>query len=180
MIFHIKASQTQNKSQGHKRSAERQKAMAAPGTNPAEKALQTMNEQHFEKMRILFRVAHSIAKKSRPFKDYTWILDLHEATHGISLGEIYRNDKGSTDSSVREAEIMYVRYSDKENISNKFLALKNIPHANAENLTQLIENTLKEYRGFTDANLYEKMVGFGADGTSVNMGCHNGIGARLK
>ena len=48
-----------------------------------------------------------------------------------------------------------------------------------KNLTQLIENAVKEYGGFTDANLYEKMVGFGADGASVNMGCRNGIGARL-
>ena len=59
---------------------------------------------------------------------------------------------GSTDSSICEAEIMYVRYSDKGKISNKFLALKNVPRANAENLTKLLENTLKEYGGFTDEN----------------------------
>ena len=163
-------------------------------------------------MRILFRISHSIAKKGRPFSDYAWSTDLHEVTHGVSLGKTYRNDKacrtfigyiaeaerlalvedlqkapfystltdGSTDSSVREAEIMYVRYSNHGKISNKFLALRNIPRANAENITTLIETTLKEYGGFTDANLYMKLVGFGADGASVNMGCHNGIGARLQ
>ena len=183
--FHVKSLQTHHKSQGHKRCAEREKAMAAtPGTNPAERALQSMNEQNFNKLRILFRVAHSIAKKNRPFQDYIWSLDLHEAMHGISLGETYRNIKacrnfvlyiaevermamvevlkkvpfysilsdGSTDSSICEAEIMYVRYSDKGKISNKFLALKNVPRANAENLTKLLENTLKEYGGFTDEN----------------------------
>ena len=68
---------------------------------------------------------------------------------------------------------MYLRYSDKGKISNKFLALK-------RTITQSIETTLKRHGGFTDANLYQKMIGFGADGASVNMGCHNGIGARLK
>ena len=39
---------------------------------------------------------------------------------------------------------------------------------------------LKEYGGLTDENLYQKLVGFGADGASVNMGCYSGIGARLQ
>ena len=211
--FHIKALQTHLASERHKRCAEHQEALAAtPGTNPAERALEAMNHQDFEKMRKLFRISHSVAKKGRPFIDYIWSVDLHEVTHGISLGKTYRNDSacrifvgyiaeterialaeaikkapfysvltdGSTDSSVREAEAMYVRYSNHGKISNKFLALKNIPHANAENVTNLIETTLKEYGGLTDENLYQKLVGFGADGASVNMGSHSGIGARLQ
>ena len=62
--FHIKALQTHLASEHHKRCAEHQKALAAtPGTNPAERALQAMNHQDFEKMRKLFRISHSIAKK---------------------------------------------------------------------------------------------------------------------
>ena len=169
-----------------------------------------MNHQDFEKMRKLFRISLSIAKKGRPFTDYIYSVDLQEVTHGILLGETYRNDRacrifvgyiaeterialaeaikkapfysvltdGSTDSSVREVEAMYVRYSDHGKISNKFLALKNIPRANAENVTNLIETTLKEYGGLTDENLYQKLVGFGADGASVNMGSHSGIGCQ--
>ena len=65
--FHIKALQTHGKSEGHKRCADHQKAAAAPpGTNPAERVLQAMNQQHFNKMRTLFRVSHSIAKKVDP------------------------------------------------------------------------------------------------------------------
>ena len=161
-------------------------------------------------MRILFRISHCIAKQGCPFSDYVWSADLHKVTHAISLGKTYRNDKacrtlfgfiaeteqlaldlkkapfystlrdGSTDSSVCEAEIMYVRYSNHGKISNKFLALRNVDRADTENVTTLIETTLKEYGGFTDANVYKKLVGFGADGASVNMGCHNGIGARLQ
>ncbi len=157
--FHIKALQTHGASKGHKKCVAHQKAVTAkPGTNPAEQALQAMNQENFNKMRILFRISHSIAKKGRPFSDYAWSADLHKVTHGISLGNTYRNDKacrtfvgfiaeaecsalaealkkapfystltdGSTDSSVREAEIMYVRYSNHGKVSNKFLALKNI------------------------------------------------------
>ena len=58
--------------------------------------------------------------------------------------------------------------------------LKNVFRANAENLISLIEETLKEYGGLTDENLYNKMVGFGADGAAVNKSSQSGIGVRLK
>ena len=57
--------------------------------------------------------------------------------------------------------------------------LKNVSRANAENLTNLIAETLKEYRRLTDENFY-KIVCFGADGAAVNMGSQSGIGVRLK
>ena len=70
-----------------------QKAITAtPGTNPVERAFEVMDQQDFDKMRKLFIILHSIAKKGRPFTDYIWSVDLHEATHGISLGETYRNN----------------------------------------------------------------------------------------
>ncbi|CAM1313436.1 Uncharacterised protein r2_g2398 [Pycnogonum litorale] len=87
---------------------------------------------------------------------------------------------GTTDASVSEAEIMYVRYCCKGKIATRFLALRNVAKANSENLTTIIEDTVKEIGGITDANLYAKLVGFGADGASVNMGRQSGIAARLK
>ena len=94
--FHIKALQTHGASEAHKKCAAHENAArATPGTNPAERALQVMNQESFNKMRILFRISHSIAKKGRPFSDYAWSTDLHEVTHGVSLGKTYRNDKAS-------------------------------------------------------------------------------------
>ena len=76
--FHIKALQTHGASETHKKCAAHHKAVTAkPGTIPAEQALQTMNEKNFNKMRILFRISHSIAKQGRPFSDYVWSADLH-------------------------------------------------------------------------------------------------------
>ena len=38
----------------------------------------------------LFRTAHAIAKKGRPFTDYVWMCDLDEMK-GIDIGKTYRN-----------------------------------------------------------------------------------------
>ena len=65
---------------------------------------------------------------------------------------------GTTDSSVCEAEIIFVQYCNKRKLSNRFLALRNVDRANAE----------------------KKVVGYGADGASVNMGCHSGVGKHLR
>ena len=211
--FHIKSLRKHGQSNGHSKCVANAKACSAPpGTNPAESAIQVLHEKEFEKMRVMFRVSHSLAKKGRPYSDYEWTLDLHETSHKINLGETYRNDwagrkcvsfiaeaeglnlaselsaapfysvmtDGTTDSSVCEAEIIYVRYCVKGKLSNRFLALRNLPRADAENITSLIESSLKEFGGIPDANLYAKIVGYGADGASVNMGSLSGIGQRLR
>ena len=214
--FHIKSLRKHCQSDGHRQFVANAKACSAPpGTNPAERAIQVLHEKEFEKLRVMFRVSHSLAKKGRPYSDYELTLDLHETSHKINLGETYRNDRagrkfvsfiaeaeclnlaselsaapfysvmtdGTTDSSVCEAEIMYVRYCVKGKPSNRFLALRNLPRANAENITSLIESSLKEFGGIPDANLYAKIVGYGADGASgasVNMGSHSGVGQRLR
>jgi hypothetical protein len=140
--LHIKSLQTHDKSAAHQKCVCHNKAKnSTPGSTPAETMIQKMNEKEFEKMRVLFRIAHSLAKKGHPFEDFPWSLDLHEAAHNISLGHTYRNSKqcrnfisfiaeaervklatdlarvpfysvmtdGTTDSSISEAEIMYVR-----------------------------------------------------------------------
>ena len=210
--FHLKSLRKHSLSKGHANCAEKAKAHSAPpGTNPAEKALQVLHEKQFEKMRVLFRVSHSLAKKGRPFSDYEWSLDLHEATHHVNLGETYRNDRasrkfiayiaeaerlnlaselsvapfysvmtdGTTDASICEAEIMFVRYCSKGKLSNRFLALRNLDRANAENIVKVIEDSLTKVGGIPDEDLYPKAVGYGADGASVNMGYHSGVGKRL-
>jgi hypothetical protein len=210
--FHIQSLRKHVSSKGHIKCVENAKARSAPpGTNPAEKALQVLHEKEFEKMRVLFRVSHSLAKKGRPFSDYEWSVDLHEITHNVNLRETYRNDRagrkftsyiaeaerlnlaselsatpfysvmtdGTTDSSICEAEIMFVRYCNKGKLSNRFLALRNLDRANAENIAKVVDDSLTKFGGITDEDLYNKVVGYGADGASVNMGCHSGVGKRL-
>jgi hypothetical protein len=71
------------------------------------------------------------------------------------------------------------RYTEKGLINSKFLRLKNVERATAENITKELESAVQEYGELKGDAVYEKMVGFGADGASVNMGSKHGIGARL-
>ena len=69
--FHVKSLRKHVLSKGHVKCIANAKARSAqPGTNPAEKALQVLHETGFQKMCVLLRVAHSLAKKGRPFSDY--------------------------------------------------------------------------------------------------------------
>jgi hypothetical protein len=58
--------------------------------------------------------------------------------------------------------------------------LANVKDAGAENLTQVILEQLKDCGEVDENTVKEKLVGFGADGASVNMGSQNGIGVRLR
>ena len=105
--LHIKSLQTHDKSAAHQKCVRHNKAKnSTPGSTPAETMIQKMNEKEFEKMRVLFRIAHSLAKKGHPFEDFPWSLDLHEAAHNISLGHTYRNSKQCHNfiSFIAEAE----------------------------------------------------------------------------
>ena len=79
------------KSQGHKKcSSTAASKKAAPSTSLAEKALCSLKRAQNEKMEKLFRTAHAIAKKGRPFTDLVWMCDLHQMK-GLKIGETYRN-----------------------------------------------------------------------------------------
>ena len=101
---------------------------------------QNATNADINRMSLLFRNAHAIAKAGRPFSDFPWLCTLDEKK-GLSVGDSYRNEKkcsefiesiaeeqrmqlrsviekahyfsimvdGTTDSSVTEAEIMYIR-----------------------------------------------------------------------
>ena len=94
---------------------------------------------------------------------------------------------GSTDKSVTEKEVLYVLYFDPHSNSNpdevevklSFLCLKNVKKANAEGITNAIEESFQSL-GILPNELYSKLVGFGADGASVNSGNKNGVKALLE
>ena len=73
----------------------------------------------------------------------------------------------------------FSRYAEKGIINNRFLCLKNVKRATAENITKEIEKGVQDYGGLPADEMHKKMVGFGADGASVNTGCKQGIGVRL-
>ena len=64
-----------------------------------------------------------------------------------------------------------LRYAEKGKISNKFLCLKNLERASAENITKEIEKVVQEFGGLPAGEMHKKIVGFGTDGAGMNTGC---------
>ncbi|KAJ8049651.1 hypothetical protein HOLleu_02489 [Holothuria leucospilota] len=77
----------------HIKAVEMEKALSSqPGTSPAEQMLGKMNALAMAKLDILFRNAHALAKRHRPFTDFVWMCQLDEIK-GLEIGKTYRTDK---------------------------------------------------------------------------------------
>ena len=63
------------------------------GASEAEKCLQSLNKSAFERLSLLFRNAHAIAKHLHPFRNFVWMAKVDEKK-GLNVG--------STVSSVCE------------------------------------------------------------------------------
>ena len=86
---------------------------------------------------------------------------------------------GSTDSGVIEQELFYVLYVGSDgNIGQNYLKMASVSDGTAEGLTSLLLNTVTTV-GLDDTSKHT-MVGFGADGASVNMGKKKGVAARPR
>ena len=132
-------------------------ALAKPGDTPAEKVLMVLNKQQIERLKHLFRTCHALAKNSRPFTDYLWLREL-DAQKGVDIGTTNRNDKAaqtfthyigevvrlemeahfneahffaplSTDKSVIEQEIVYVRVAKQGRVKEQFVSLEHVEKA---------------------------------------------------
>ena len=85
---------------------------------------------------------------------------------------------GSTDTSSKEIELIYVRILDHNGSpTNLYFRLTSIEDATAEGVFRAIN------RAFTEAGLanwLDKVVAMGSDGASVNVGKKKGVGALLR
>ena len=112
--FKLESIRKHEKSQAHMKCARIASAnKAPPNTSIAEKTLSLLNRAQSEKMDKLFRTAHAIAKKGRPFTDYVWVFDLDEMK-GIDIGKTYRNH-----TQVR-CFVAYIAAVERSHIHNQF------------------------------------------------------------
>ena len=112
--FKLESIRGHEKSQTHMKCARIASAMKAPtSTSIAEKTLTSLNLAQSEKMDKLFRTAHAIAKKGRPFTDYVWMCDLDEMK-GIDIGKTYHNH-----TQVR-CFVAHVAAVERSHIHNQF------------------------------------------------------------
>jgi len=85
---------------------------------------------------------------------------------------------GSTDCSVIEKELSYIRFVDASGlVCTKLMALKDVQHADASGLLCVLKDSL-EHVGLCDYD--KKLTGFMSDGASVNFGSKSGLLTQLK
>lgn len=116
--------------------------------------------------------------------------------HGEYLAENLKSDlmkakfysvlvDGSTDNTITEKEVVYVLYFDPDSDSEKvqvklsFLYLKDVGVPDANGIRNAIERSFQNI-GILPCQVYEKLVGLGADGASVNSGNKSGVKALLS
>lgn len=159
-----------------------------------------------ERVRKLMDIAYMMAKEEIAFTKFEAIAKL-EIRHKVQLGHTYINElkcseftgiigqvmetdflaelkkskyisvlsDGSTDVSNVEKELVYVTYVVDAKVKTRFMALRNVSHAHAVGLTELLLGVLEDV-GITAS---KQLVGFCADGASVNMGRIGGVAALL-
>ena len=83
---------------------------------------------------------------------------------------------GSTDSAVKEEELVYIRWSHKGKIESKFVGIKSVQKADAAHITNAIKAIMESV-----CNDWEnKMVALATDGAAVMVGAKSGVVSRLK
>lgn len=84
---------------------------------------------------------------------------------------------GSTDVSVKEQEIVHIKYLENGMPVTLFLGLIEVENGTAEGI---LEGLGSFFSQLGVANWKTKLVGLGKDGASVNVGSQSGLGAILK
>eukprot|EP00731_Ephydatia_muelleri_P001315 Em0001g1315a len=87
---------------------------------------------------------------------------------------------GTTDSSVSDAEIIYIRQGVKGVVAVKFLAYVNISRGTADHICTALVQALESNLQMTKETIFSKLVRFGSDGAFVMTGCKSGVSTRLK
>ena len=170
-------------------------------------AMSRLTRQQNEVMLKLFRTAYCVVKHNFSLRSFPALIDLQEC-NGLNLGRAYRNRMaassfmssianvtqsaiiqsinsrkyfsllidGSTDVSTVEQEIVYCHYLEDGMPLTIFLGLMSVKSGTASQIVNDLDAFLTNF-GITDWK--NKIIGFGSDGASVNVGSEAGV-ATLK
>ena len=84
---------------------------------------------------------------------------------------------GSTDSSVKEQELVYILYMSEGVAKVKYLSIESVENATAPAIKDAISEAFKR---FGVKEMPKHLLGLNVDGASVNTGIHSGLGALMK
>ncbi len=88
---------------------------------------------------------------------------------------------GSSDVSIIENEIVYARFALRGEVNTFFLALVSVARADAVGIYGAIRQALAvAFPDFEEFKLFNKLVGYGCDGASVNTGKKGGVITHLR
>ncbi|CAC5379271.1 unnamed protein product [Mytilus coruscus] len=168
-----------------------------------------MEKENEDKIKKLITTAYFICKHEKPFTDFPRLVDLQEV-NGLDMGNFYRSDNacrrfiqfiyedlfkgvniltendlhfysilidGATDSSVTENELIYLRFVENGKPVNHYFSIEDVEKADAQGILKEIEGAFTR-NGIP--NWKDKLIGFGSDGASVNLGCRGGIATLIK
>ncbi|XP_053571862.1 zinc finger protein 862-like [Bombina bombina] len=141
---------------------------------PAGQAIATMTKAQTEKLKLLFRNAHLLAIKSRPFSDFPDLCKL-DKMKGLDVGDTYLNAISAR--AVVEEEIIYARFAIEGKVHTRFVALQSVEKADAETISQAVNAAVTQH---LDQSWKEKLVAIGTDGAAVMLGKNGGVVQKLK
>lgn len=85
-----------------------------------------------------------------------------------------------TDCSIKEQEIIYLRYAISGVVHNKFIGVRSVEKADASHILEAIEHMMKDGLNLEPDQWYKKIVGFRSDGASVMIGKNAGVVSKIK
>ncbi|XP_047141282.1 E3 SUMO-protein ligase KIAA1586-like [Hydra vulgaris] len=140
--------------------------------------IQTMNSKDLDLTKKKFEVAYFIAKEELSLCLYPKIIQLEEK-HGVVFGQAYKNENTCGEKEVIFAVIFNPAPTGKSevNVECDFLSLLDVEYGTSHGVFNTIKKSLENIEV---VNCNKKLVGFGADGASVNRGSKSGVKMLLK
>jgi len=87
---------------------------------------------------------------------------------------------GGTDKGIVENEVVCVKYVSKEGLGRTdFVSFVPVEHAHADGVLDAIDHAFTNLQ-MSEREVTDRLIGFTADGASVNMGVKQGVQAKLK
>ena len=83
---------------------------------------------------------------------------------------------GSTDSSVKEEELLYIQTCTEGRVTVRFAGIDAVEKADAEHITSVISGLMDS----VDEEWRKKLVACATDGAAVMVGVPNGVVSRLR
>ncbi|VDI00488.1 Hypothetical predicted protein [Mytilus galloprovincialis] len=178
-------------------------------SGPLLSCVRKMEKENEDKIKKLITTAYFICNHEKPFTDFPRLVELQEV-NGLDMGNFYRSDNacrrfiqyiyedlfkgvkmqiendlhfysilidGATDSSVTENELIYLRFVENGRPVNHYFSIEDVEKADAQGILKEIEGAFTR-NGIP--NWKDKLIGFGSDGASVNLGCRGGIATLIK